>query len=250
MRRKKRLIACMGLMFLSGLALFLYPIINGRRLEREAADAVDGFIARVQKPNPRVGTEKIEEPFPLQTDVSGIRLDALLASMQEYNREIWADGQAALKANASAYCTAAIDLSAYGVPEGIAGVITISDIGVRLPVYLGATESNMAKGAVHLGGTSLPIGGAGTNCLIAAHRGYRGADYFRYLDRLCIGDVVEVTNLWETLTYRVSATEIIEPDNVSKMLIQEGRDMLTLVTCHPYASSGPYRLVVYCERTK
>jgi sortase A len=59
---------------------------------------------------------------------------------------------------------------------------------------------------------------------------------------------VYVTTLWETLTYRVTEIRIIEPNDIDQILIQDGRDMLTLLTCHPYASGGRYRYVVYCER--
>ena len=110
-----------------------------------------------------------------------------------------------------------------------------------MPVYLGALDDHLAAGAAVLGNTSAPIGGDNTNCVIAGHRGWRGADYFRYIDRLQAGDTVQVTNLWETLTYTVADIRI---------KIQQGRDLLTLLTCHPYASGGRQRYVVCCERTE
>lgn len=100
------------------------------------------------------------------------------------------------------------------------------------------------------GNTSAPIGGANTNCVIAGHRGWRGADYFRHIDKLAVGDTVKLTNLWETLTYTVADIQIIQPHEVEKIKIQPNRDLLTLLTCHPYASGGKQRYVVYCERTK
>ena len=108
----------------------------------------------------------------------------------------------------------------------------------------------MADGAAHLSQTSLPIGGMDTNCVIAGHRGYCGASYFRHLDQLHIGDRVSVTNLWETLTYRVCEIRVIDPSDVEEILIQPGRELLTLLTCHPYASGGRQRYVVYCERSE
>lgn len=83
--------------------------------------------------------------------------------------------------------------------------------------------------------------------VIAGHRGWRGADYFRHIDRLAVGDSVTLTNLWETLTYTVADIQIIQPHEVDKIEIQQGRDLLTLLTCHPYASGGRQRFVVYCE---
>ena len=84
------------------------------------------------------------------------------------------------------------------------------------------------------------------------HRGppglWRGADYFRHIDRLAVGDTVKLTNLWETLTYTVADIQIIQPHEVEKIKIQPNCDLLTLLTCHPYASGGRQRYVVYCER--
>ena len=117
-----------------------------------------------------------------------------------------------------------------------------------MPIYLGATEQHMADGAAHLSQTSLPIGGANTNSVIAGHRGYGGANYFRYIDKLQIGDTVTVTNLWEQLTYQVAEIKIIYPYQVEEILIQPGRELLTLLTCHPYASGGKQRYLVICER--
>ena len=86
--------------------------------------------------------------------------------------------------------------------------------------------------------------------VIAGHRGWRGADYFRHIDRLQVGDTVTLTNLWETLTYTVADIRIIQPHEVDKIKIQQSRDLLTLLTCHPYANGGRQRYVVYCERTE
>ena len=119
-----------------------------------------------------------------------------------------------------------------------------------LSLYLGATYRHMADGAAHLSQTSLPIGGENTNAVIAGHRGWGGAAYFRYITELKPGDKVIITNLWGTITYRVAETQIIRPHEVQKILIQEGRDLLTLLTCHPYASGGRQRYLVICERAE
>ena len=65
-----------------------------------------------------------------------------------------------------------------------------------------------------------------------------------------MGDTVKLTNLWETLTYTVMDIQIIQPHEVEEIKIQQGRDLLTLLTCHPYASGGKQRYVIYCERTE
>jgi len=132
--------------------------------------------------------------------------------------------------------------------EEIFGVISIPALELEMPLYLGATYQHMADGAAHLSQTSIPIGGENTNAVIAGHRGWGGAAYFRYVTELKPGDEVFITNLWGTLTYRVADTQIILPHEVDQILIQEGRDLLTLLTCHPYASGGKQRYLVICER--
>lgn len=124
----------------------------------------------------------------------------------------------------------------------------LSENTVAVKLYLGASDEHLAAGAAVLGNTSAPIGGDSTNCVIAGHRGWRGADYFRHIDRLQVGDTVTLTNLWETLTYTVADIQIIQPHEVDKIKIQQGCDLLTLLTCHPYASGGRQRYVVYCEK--
>ena len=128
------------------------------------------------------------------------------------------------------------------------GVITIPKLELEMPILLGASDANMAAGAAVLNQTSIPIGGINTNCVLGGHRGYQGASYFLHVPELEPGDEVIITNLWEELTYVVVDTDIIAPNEVEKILIQEGKDMITLITCHPYASGGKQRYVIYCER--
>jgi sortase A len=117
---------------------------------------------------------------------------------------------------------------------------------MELPVYLGANDANMSKGAVHLTQTSYPIGGENTNSVIAAHRGTH-LMMFLNIHRMVVGDEVIVTNFREPLTYRVVEIKIIDPSETDEILIQKDRDLVTLVTCNPI--NGNYqRYVVYCER--
>lgn len=121
---------------------------------------------------------------------------------------------------------------------------------VKLPLYLGATLENMRKGAAIMGETSLPLGTKNSNCVIAAHRGYQGIPYFREIEKLNVGDRVIIQNPWEKLSYRVEQIKIIKPDDSDQIRIQKGKDMVTLLTCHPYRSHGKFRYVVYCVRDK
>lgn len=248
--KRRALVAFSCMIFLLGCVIYIWPQWVGARLVRQTHVAISEFYEEAiaaapvptQAPTASIPYSVWPTPAPTPRPYAG-----LYEAMEAYNKRIYESGQTGL-CDAWAYQVASFDLQAFGVEDGAIGVISIPAMDVELPIYLGASTDNMAKGAVHLSQTSLPIGGADTNCVIAAHRGWYGAPYFRYIDLLKIGDEVFVRNLWETLTYKVTDIRIINPDDVDQILIQPGKDMLTLLTCHPYASGGRYRYVVYCER--
>ena len=115
----------------------------------------------------------------------------LWADMVRYNEAIYTQGQAGLSCEYD-YQKPSFRLSDYGLGDEVFGVISIPAMELEMPIFLGATEQHMADGAAHLSQTSLPIGGENTNCVIAGHRGYNGASYFRYIDKLKVGDLVSV----------------------------------------------------------
>ena len=165
--------------------------------------------------------------------------------MQAYNQQIFSNGQSGLT-DPWAYEQETLDLSKYGIDDGMIGILDIPKMDVTLPLYLGATQEKMTKGAVMLGQTSFPVQGTDSNCVIAAHRGWKGIPMFREIERLEIGDELTIQNCQETLTYRVSEIEIILPDESDKIMIRPGRNMVTLMTCHPYTQNSR-RYVVYCD---
>ena len=161
-----------------------------------------------------------------------------------YNRKIFKEKQAGLK-DVFSYRSAPIVLRN---EKNTFGYIKIPKMKQKLPLYLGATMENMRKGAAIMGQTSLPVGQKDSNCVIAAHRGYRGIPYFRDIEQLKTGDQVIIRNPWERLDYRVTKIKVIDPYDMDKILIQKEKDMVTLLTCHPYRGHGRYRYVVYCMR--
>ena len=217
-----------ALLAVAGICVMLWPVFTGQRLQADTDAAVQEFLVERNEP---------EQQYP-----------ELLADLQAYNQRIYDEKQSGL-VDLEACEAPAADLTAYGVEDEIIGVLEIPAMELTMPVYLGASDEHLAAGAAVLGNTSAPIGGDDTNCVIVGHRGWKGADYFRHIDRLQVGDTVTLTNLWKTLTYTVADIQIIQPHEVDKIKIQQGRDLLTLVTCHPYASGGRQRYVVYCEKT-
>jgi len=241
------LIALMLLVFAAGLAFLLYPSLWGAAVDQKISLNAQGFLNRDATeptiPDVIVTIDSLTEQEETRD------YPELWADMVRYNETIYAQGQTGLSC-AYDYQKPSFRLTDYGLSDEVFGVISIPAMELEMPIFLGATEQHMANGAAHLSQTSLPIGGENTNCVIAGHRGYNGASYFRYIDKLNVGDLVSVTNLWETLTYRVCEIKIIAPHDVTEILIQPGRELLTLLTCHPYASGGRQRYVVYCERVE
>ena len=224
---RKTSLVLAALLAVAGICVMLWPVVTGHKLQADTDAAVQSFLEE----------RKPEQQYP-----------ELLAALQEYNRQLYAEKQCNLT-GLEACEEPAADLTVYGIEDEVIGVLEIPAMELIMPVYLGASDAHLAAGAAVLGNTSAPIGSNNTNCVIAGHRGWKGADYFRHIDHLQVGDTVTLTNLWKTLTYTVADIQIIQPHEVEKIKIQPNRDLLTLLTCHPYASGGRERYVVYCERT-
>lgn len=238
----------MILLFACGFSIFVYPYIHNYVVEKDMQGQVQNFWDRLTTgptEHESLPTEIPTEPI-LPTEPPREHKE-LWDAMVDYNSTIWAEKQSGL-CDPWSYQQPSFTLGDYGLEDEVFGVITIPSLDLEMPLYLGATSAHMAKGAAHLSQTSLPIGGMNTNCVIAGHRGYGGADFFRYVTELNPGDEVIITNLWETIIYNVTESKIIMPNEVDQILIQEGRDMITLLTCHPYASGGNQRLLVLGDR--
>lgn len=132
---------------------------------------------------------------------------------------------------------------------GVMGYIRIRKIDVLLPIYHGTEESILQTSIGHLEQTSLPVGGESTHCMLSGHRGLPSARLFTDLDKLREGDTFSLTVLNETLTYEVDHIWIIEPDDLSHLQIEEGKDLCTLITCTPYGINT-HRLLVRGHRVQ
>ena len=224
--------------FLLGLTIFSIPYAQRIRVQQEMDSSIQTFQNQETTVSAQTETLPTEETRAYAE---------LWEEMCAYNEKIHDEQQVSLSSRA-ALQKAAFQLRDYGRNDEVFAILNIPKINLDMPVYLGATDQNLANGAAHLSQTSFPIGGENTNCVIAGHRGWNGAYYFRYVPDLRKGDVVTLQNLWETLSYQVVETKIIAPNDVDAIRIQEGRELLTLLTCHPYASGGKQRFLVICER--
>lgn len=131
--------------------------------------------------------------------------------------------------------------------DGLMGTVEIPKIKAVLPVYHGTSEEVLRQGAGHLEGTSLPVGGESTHACISAHRGLVGRKLFTDLDELDEGDIFLLHVLGNTLCYRVREIETVLPDEMESLEIQEGEDLVTLITCTPYGLNT-HRLLVHGSR--
>lgn len=126
---------------------------------------------------------------------------------------------------------------------GVMGYITISKLGVELPLYHGTSSAVLNIACGHLEGTSLPIGGEGTHSVLSAHRGLPHARLFTDLDKMEIGDVFTITVWNRTVTYQVDQIKVVQPNESGDIRIIEGEDHCTLLTCTPYGINS-HRLLV------
>lgn len=134
--------------------------------------------------------------------------------------------------------------------DGIMGTISIPKIDVELPIYHGTSEDQLQKGAIHNYNSSLPIGGENTHAVISAHTALPGKIYFDNLSELKKGDNFSITILNKKITYEVTDINIVKPEETDDYLgIEDGKDLVTLVTCYPYAVNS-HRLLVTGERVE
>ena len=133
--------------------------------------------------------------------------------------------------------------------DGIMGIIEIPKIGVRIPIYHTTEDDGLEKGAGHMEGTSLPVGGESTHCALAGHRGLPSARLFTDLDMLAVGDMFYITALNETLVYQVDQILVVEPYEMDTLALVPGEDLVTLVTCTPYGVNTQ-RLLVRGRRAR
>ena len=172
--------------------------------------------------------------------------DKLIAEAEDYNKKIADTGVIwNMTEEESAEYESILDITG----TGIMGYIDIPKINVQLPIYHGTDESVLQIAIGHIAGSSLPIGGKNTHCIVSGHRGLPSAKLFTDIDKMTEGDVFTMTVLDRTVTYEVDQIRIVEPTNLSDLQIVDGKDYCTLVTCTPYGINT-HRLLVRGHRIK
>ena len=128
--------------------------------------------------------------------------------------------------------------------NGMMSYLDIPSIKVHLPVYHTTSSEILAKAVGHVRGSSLPVGGKDTHCVLSAHTGVAGNRLFTDLTEVNVGDTFSITTFDKTLVYRVYQIETVLPENTHSLMIREGKDLCTLITCTPYGINT-HRLLVH-----
>ena len=178
------------------------------------------------------------------SDMNAEEYDRLLSEAKVYNERFAENG---LEWNVTDEERAEYESVLNVDGSSVMGYIRIPKIDVMLPVYHGTSERILQTSIGHLEGSSLPVGGESTHCLLSGHRGLPSARLFTDLDQLREGDTFTITVLNDTLTYEVDHIWIVEPEDLSHLTIEEGQDLCTLITCTPYGINT-HRLLVRGHR--
>ena len=222
--KKNRSNIILILIFLVGLSVMLYPTVSDYINQKNQSRAVASY------------SEEVE-------NLSDVDYQAYFDAADDYNRRLTETPDAFYRPEEVSGYTDTLDVSG----TGIMGYITISKIGVELPVYHGTSDGVLQVAAGHLEGSSLPVGGAGTHAVISAHRGLPSAKLFTNLDELEVGDTFTITVLDRVLTYEVDQISIVLPTETDNLKVVDGKDYVTLMTCTPYGINS-HRLLVRGRR--
>lgn len=181
--------------------------------------------------------------------------DTVATMDNEIYDQLWQEAEAynaALAQKANPYFFTEEDQALYDSTlnvsgTGIMGYIDIPEIKCTLPIYHGTSEAVLQVGVGHIEGSSLPVGGEGTHCVLSGHSGLPSAVLFTHLEDLDIGDLFTLQIMDETLTYEVDRFNRVLPHEMDLLTIEEGKDSCTLVTCTPYGVNT-HRLLVHAHR--
>ncbi|MCD7723821.1 MAG: class C sortase [Clostridiales bacterium] len=209
-----------ALIFVVGLGVLLYPTVSDWWNSRVQSRAIANYDETVANMN--------EEEY-----------ENMLAAAQEYNEALADLLYPYYQYDEIDGYEDALSITS----DGMMGYITIDCINVKLPLYHGTSEAVMNVGVGHLQGSSLPVGGESTHCVLSAHRGLPSATLFSHLDEMEIGDTFTLTILNQTLTYQVDQILVVEPGETDDIQIVGGEDYCTLLTCTPYGINT-HRLLV------
>ena len=214
--------------FLVGLAIFIYPTLSDYIARRNVVQGASSYDRQI-------------------TSLSDEEMKELWEEAQTYNNSLNGDPVPDPFIPGSGRILPENYIRVLNTVDGIMGYIDIPKISVYLPIFHGSSDEVLEKGAGHIEQTTLPIGGKGNLSVITAHTGFSGAEMFNRLTEMIDGDIFVIRILDKILTYQVDDIRVILPEEIESLFPTEGKDYVTLVTCTPYGVNS-HRLLVRGER--
>lgn len=209
-----------------GLSLILYPSVSDFIVSVSQGRKIDNYINSVNSLNDEEYKKILNAAKAYNNKIADESLSLLYLTAEQ--REVYNN---------------LLNISG----DGIMGYIDIPSVNISLPIYHGTDDIVLQMGVGHMEGSSLPVGGESSHSVLSGHRGLPSAKLFTKIDRLENGDTFQINVLNERFTYEVDQIQIVEPDALNDLRIEEGKDYCTLVTCTPYGVNT-HRLLVRGHR--
>lgn len=225
-KKAGNLVIC--IIFLAGLSLLLYPFVANQWNNYRQKQLISGY----------------EQAVSEKEAAEGIDYDAERKKAEEYNEALLPCVLPDSFALAESSGVDPVYMNTLNIAgDEMMGSVEIPKINIKIPIYHTTEEEVLNKGAGHLEGSSLPVGGANTHAVISAHRGLPSASLFTDLDQMKVGDHFLLHVLDETLCYEVDKISVVKPEDTSALAVEDGQDLVTLLTCTPYGVNTERLLV-------
>ena len=225
-KKAGNLVIC--IIFLAGLSLLLYPFVANQWNNYRQKQLISGY----------------EQVVSDKEAAEGIDYDAERKKAEDYNEALLPCVLPDSFALAESSGVDPVYMNTLNIAgDEMMGSVEIPKINIKIPIYHTTEEDVLNKGAGHLGGSSLPVGGANTHAVISAHRGLPSASLFTDLDQMKVGDHFLLHVLDETLCYEVDKISVVKPEDTSALAVEDGQDLVTLLTCTPYGVNTERLLV-------
>lgn len=217
-----------SIIFLAGLSLLLYPFVANQWNNYRQKQLISGY----------------EQVVSEKEAAEGIDYDAERKKAEDYNEALLPCVLPDSFALAESSGVDPVYMNTLNIAgDEMMGSVEIPKINIKIPIYHTTEEEVLNKGAGHLEGSSLPVGGANTHAVISAHRGLPSASLFTDLDQMKVGDHFLIHVLDETLCYEVDKISVVKPEDTSALAVEDGQDLVTLLTCTPYGVNTERLLV-------
>lgn len=225
-KKAGNLVIC--IIFLAGLSLLLYPFVANQWNNYRQKQLISNY----------------EQVVSDKEAAEGIDYDAERKKAEEYNEALLPCVLPDSFALAESSGVDPVYMNTLNIAgDEMMGSVEIPKINIKIPIYHTTEEEVLNKGAGHLEGSSLPVGGANTHAVISAHRGLPSASLFTDLDQMKVGDHFLLHVLDETLCYEVDKISVVKPEDTSALAVEDGQDLVTLLTCTPYGVNTERLLV-------